>query len=303
MHAFLDTFQTVLTAVLTLVFVESVIRISVPYLLAALGGALTERSGVVDLALEAKLIFGAFAAAIVGYETGEVALAIPAAAAAGMMVAAVQALWSIRLRADQVVTGIALNLAAYGLTRYLLQVWYGRGANSPPFPGIGTGVWDNPLTWLTALLAVGTVALVARARLGLRVRAAGERPDATAAAGVSVATTRWAAALLGGAIAGVGGAQLSLVVGGFSADMSGGRGYVALAAVIMGGWRPGWVILACLGFGFAEALQVRMQAAGTGLPAELVRLLPYVLTLVLLATLRGRGRAPSALGNPEPSGP
>jgi simple sugar transport system permease protein len=286
-------------AVLTLVFLESVVRISVPYLLAALGGAITERAGIVDLALEAKLLWGAFAAAVVGYDTGSIALALLAAAGAGAAVAAIQAHWSIRLRADQVVTGIALNLMAYGLTRFLLQVWYGLGANSPPFEGIGPDVWTSPLTWLSVLLVTAAIVMVARTALGLRLRAAGERPDATAAAGVSVARTRWAAALIGGAIAGVGGAQLSLVVGGFSAEMSNGRGYVALAAVIMGGWRPGWVVLACLGFGFAEALQVRAQSTGLGLPAELVRLFPYVLALVLLATLRGRGRAPAALGRPE----
>lgn len=295
--------ENLMAAVLTLVFLESVLRISVPYVLAAIGGAITERSGVVDLALEAKLLFGAFAAAVVGYDTGSIALAIAAAAAAGAAVAAVQALWAIRLRADQVVTGIALNLAAYGLTRYLLQIWYGQGANSPPFEGTGPDVWTSPMTWLTLALGGGAVVLVARTRLGLRLRAAGERPDATAAAGVSVARTRWSAALVGGAIAGVGGAQLSLVVGGFSAEMSGGRGYVALAAVIMGGWRPMWVALVCLGFGFAEALQVRMQSAGTGLPSELVRLLPYLLALVLLATLGGRGRAPAALGTPDETAP
>jgi simple sugar transport system permease protein len=289
----------ILTAMFTIVFLESVLRISVPYLLAAMGGAITERSGIVDLALEAKLLWGAFAAAVVGYETGSIALAIASAAAVGAAVAGLQAHWSIRLRADQVVTGIGLNLMAYGLTRFLLQVWYGQGANSPPFEGIGTDVWESPMLWLALVLTAGAIALVARTPLGLRLRASGERPDATTAAGVSVAHTRWAAALIGGAIAGVGGAQLSLMVGGFHGEMSSGRGYVALAAVIMGGWRPTWVAVACLGFGFAEALQVLMQSVGTGLPAELVRQFPYAVTLVLLATLRGRGRAPAALGRPE----
>lgn len=295
----MDVVWDVLTAVVTLVFVESVLRITVPYLLAALGGAITERAGVVDLALEAKLMWGAFVAAVVGYETGSMALAIASAAAAGAAVGVVQATWAIRLRADQVVTGIALNMGAYGLTRFLLQVWYGVGANSPEFRGTGPEVWSSPITWLTFVLVAGTIVLVARTRLGLRLRAAGERPDATAAAGVSVGRTRWAAVLIGGAIAGVGGSQLSLVLGGFHVDMSGGRGYVALAAVIMGGWRPVWVALVCLGFGVAEALQAVMQSSGTGLPPELVGLFPYVLALVLLATLGGRGRAPAALGKPE----
>ncbi len=283
-------------ALATVTFVEMVVRITVPYLLAALGGAITERAGLVDLALEAKLLFGAFTAAAIAHDTGSIALAIAGAAVAGAAVGAVQALWAIRLGADQIVTGVALNLAAYGLTRYLLQVMYGQGSNSPRIDGIGAKVWSSPLTWLALVLTAVAIVMIARTRLGLRVRAVGERPDATAAAGVSVAGTRLAAVLVGSAIAGVGGAQLSLVVNGFVAEMSSGRGYVALAAVIMGGWRPAWVALVCLGFGAAEAVQVRMQSAGTGLPPELVRLLPYLLALVLLATLRGRGRAPAALG-------
>jgi simple sugar transport system permease protein len=272
------------------------VRITVPYLLAALGGAICERSGIVDLALEAKLLIGAFAAAIIGYETGSIALAILGAAAAGAAVGAVHALWAIHLRADQIVTGIALNMAAYGLTRFLLQVWYGQGANSPGFDGIGSAVWSSPLVWLALVLTAGAIVLVERTPFGLRVRAAGERPDATAAAGVSVSKTRLAAVLVGSSIAGVGGAQLSLAVNGFVSEMSSGRGYVALAAVIMGGWRPAWVALVCLGFGAAEAVQARMQAADTGLPPELVRLFPYILALVLLATVRSRSRTPSALG-------
>ena len=286
----------VLVGALSLAFVTQALRITVPYLLAALGGALTERSGQIDLALEAKLLWGAFAAAVVTYETGSLAAGVLAAALAGAAIAAVQTVWAVRLGADQVVTGVALNLAAYSLTRFLLQVLYDQGANSPPIEGVGDAVWTSPLVWLALLLAVAVPVLVARTRLGLRVRAAGERPEAALASGVAVGRVRWTAALVGGAVSGVGGAQLSLAVGGFVAEMSSGRGYVALAAVIMGGWRPVPVALVCLGFGAAEALQARMQGAGTGLPPELVRLFPYVLALVLLAALGGRFRAPAALG-------
>lgn len=285
-----------LVSVFSLAFVAQMVRISVPYLLAALGGTICERSGIVDLALESKLLCGAFAAAVIGYETDSIALAILGAAAAGAAVGAIQAVWAIALRADQIVTGIALDMAAYGLTRFLLQVWYGQGANSPGFDGIGSAVWSSPLVWLAVALTAGAILLVERTPFGLRVRAAGERPDATTAAGVSVAGTRLVAVLVGSALAGVGGAQLSLSVNGFVAEMSSGRGYVALAIVIMGGWRPAWVAVVCLGFGATEALQARMQSVGTGLPAELVRLLPYILALVLLATVRSRGRTPSALG-------
>lgn len=286
----------VLASILSFAFLTQVVRITVPYLLAALGGAMTERSGTVDLALEAKLLWGAFAAAVFARATGSVAVGIGAAMAAGAAVGAVQALWTVRLGADQVVTGVALNLAAYGLTRYLLQVLYGQAANSPPCPGVGTAVWSSPIVLATIVVTVVVIGLVAATRLGLRIRAAGERPDAVAAAGVSVARTRWAAAVFGGAVAGLGGAQLSLAVNGFVAEMSSGRGYVALAAVIMGGWRPAVVASVCVGFGAAEALQVRLQSSGLGVPTELMRPLPFVLALVLLAVARGRGRAPAALG-------
>ncbi len=285
-----------LASLVTLAFLAQVIRISVPYLLAALGGALTERAGMIDLALEAKLLMGAFAAAVFARATGSIAIGLAAAMAAGAAVAAVQALWTLRLGADQVVTGVALNLAAYGLTRYLLQVLYGQSANSPECPGVSGEVWRNPIVLATIVLTIGVVGLVAATRFGLRLRAAGERPEAVAAAGVSVARTRWLTALLGGAIAGLGGAQLSLAVHGFVAEMSAGRGYVALAAVIMGGWRPAWVALVCLGFGVAEALQFRLQSSGLGLPPELMKPLPFVVALILLAVVGGRGRAPAALG-------
>ena len=288
-----------LASILSLAFLAQVVRIMVPYLLAALGGAMTERSGTVDLALEAKLLWGAFAAAVFARASGSVAVGIGAAMAAGAAVGAVQALWTVRWGADQVVTGVALNLAAYGLTRYLLQVLYGQSSNSPDCPGVGTAVWTSPIVLATVVVTVLVIGVVAATRLGLRIRAAGERPDAVAAAGASVARTRWAAAILGGAVAGLGGAQLSLAVGGFVAEMSSGRGYVALAAVIMGGWRPGLVALVCVGFGVAEALQVQLQTSGLGVPSELTKPLPFVVALVLLAVVGGRGRAPAALGRAD----
>ena len=287
-----------LASLVTLGFLAQALRIAVPYVLAALGGTITEKSGVVDLALEGKLLMGAFAAAVVTHETGSITLGIVAAALAGAAVAAVQAVWSVYLRADQVVTGVAINLGAIGLTRYLLGVRYGQGANSPRIDGVGTGVLTNPLSWIALVATAAIVLGVMHTRLGLRVRAVGERPEAVAAAGVSVARTRWLALLLGGALTGLGGAQLSLTVNGFVAEMSGGRGYVALAAVILAGWRPGRAALLCLAFGVADAVQYRLQTRGFGLPHELVRLLPYVLTLALLALWPRRVQPPAALGDP-----
>jgi general nucleoside transport system permease protein len=289
--------------VLSLAFLTQAVRITIPYACAAVGGAVTERSGVVDLALEAKLLWGAFAAAVAAHATGSIAAGIAAGVGAGVLVAMIQLLLGVLLRADQVVVGVALNLASYGSTRYLLEVLYGSTANSPQTPGVGSAVWTSPVFWL-AIAAIAAVALaLARTPLGLRVRAAGERPDALVAAAVSVPRTRAFALAIGGAVAGLGGAQLALAAHGFSAEMSGGRGYIALAIVILGGWRPALVALLCFGFGVAEALQLQLQLQLQGDRADdvraLVQLLPYVITLVVLVIAPSRSRAPAALGRQQ----
>ena len=272
-----------------------VIVIAVPYALAALGGALTERSGMIDLAIEAKLLFGAFAAAAVGHATGSPLAGIAGGVAAGMLVTAVQAGCSLWLEADQVIVGIALNVVALGGTRLLLQLLYDQGANSPPTPGYGDAVLGNPLVWLALGAALVVPVALRRTRWGLRLRAAGARPDALAAVGVVPRRARLAAGLVGGALSGAGGAQLALFSGGFVAGMSGGRGYIALAMVILAGWRPAVAALACLVIAFGHALAIHYQLAGVGVPSELVSLLPYVLTLVVMVVYRS-GRPPASLG-------
>ncbi|MFN0253208.1 MAG: ABC transporter permease [Kofleriaceae bacterium] len=285
-------------SVLSLAFLAQVLRIAVPYAFAAMGGAITERSGVIDLALEAKLLFGAFAAAAVGHATGSPYLGIVGGCAAGMLVAAVQLWCALVLRADQVIVGVALNLAALGGTRFLLQLIYQEGANSPPVPGFGNTVVANPLIYLAVLAAIALPFAVARTRWGLRLRAAGDRPDSLVAVGVSPVRTRFYAGLVGGALAGAGGAQLTLSVGGFVADMSAGRGYIALAMVILAGWRPGIAALACLAIAFFEAIRIQLQVTGVGIPHELAQLVPYALTLLVLIVASGKyGRPPRALGN------
>ena len=280
-------------------FAAQALRITIPYALAALGGSVTERSGVVDLALEAKLLVGAFVAAALAHASGSVAVGIAGGALGGLLVGALQAFCAVRLGADQVVTGVALNLAAAGLTRYLLDLLYGSSANSPPVPGVGGALFADPILWLAILAAIAVPIGLTRTRLGVRIRAAGDRPEALAAAGVPVAGVRWTAILLGGAIAGLGGAQLSLAVDGFSADMSGGRGYIALAAVILGGWRPAWAALACLGFGVAEAIVIQLQLRDLGVPRDLAQMLPYALALLALVIAPSRTRPPAALGRAD----
>ena len=285
-----------LSTIFTLTFGAQVLRIAVPYALAAMGGAVTERSGVVDLALEAKLLFGAFAAAAVGHATGSAWLGIAGGVTAGMLVAALQVGCALGLGADQVIVGVALNLLALGGTRFLLQLLFGEGANSPPSPGFGSSVLGNPIFWIAAVSAIVLPFSLRRTRWGVRLRAAGDRPDALIAVGVSPISARLRAALVGGALAGAGGAQLALSVGGFSADMSSGRGYIALAMVILSGWRPAWAVVACLGVAVAEALNIAFQVTDVAIPPELAALLPYVMTLAVLILWGARRPPPRALG-------
>lgn len=286
-----------LATVFSLGFAGQVLRVAVPYALAAMGGSVTERSGVIDLALEGKLLFGAFTAAAVGHATGSAVLGLGGGMVAGMIVAAAQIGFSLGLGADQVIVGFALNLIGASGTRFLLQLLFGEGANSPPCPAYGSAVLGNPIVWLTAIAAVAVPLALRRTRWGVRLRAAGDRPDALVAVGVAPTRARLAAALVGGALTGAGGAQLSLAVGGFVADMSSGRGYIALAMVILSGWRPAWAVIACVGVAIAEALSIAFQVTGVGVAHELITLLPYVATLVVLVVLGGdRQRPPRALG-------
>lgn len=288
-------------AIFTTAFVAQFIRIAVPYAFAALGGSITERSGVIDLALEAKLLFGAFAAAAIAHATDSAWLGIAAGLSAGALVAAAQIGCALWLGADQVIVGIALNILALSGTRFLLQLLYHEGANSPPAPAFGSVILTNPLVIGAVLAAVIVPLAMTHTRWGVRLRAAGDRPEALVAVGVSPRRTRLAAGLVGGALAGAGGAQLSLAVGGFSADMSSGRGYIALAMVILVGWRPALAALACVGVAIAEALNIAIQIShatvlGHRIPSELASLLPYAMTLVVLVAYRGRSRRPEALG-------
>ncbi|KRF35386.1 ABC transporter permease [Nocardioides sp. Soil805] len=291
------------------------IALSVPLVFGALGGVLGERAGVVNIAIDGQLLFGAFAAALLGSLTGSPWVGLIAAMVAGALVALVLGLFAITYFVDQVIVGVVLNVLVIGLTSFLFsQVLAPNAAtlNTPPrFPRIPIPVLgDIPLvgpvffrqTAVVYLLYIA-VAVVAfalyRTRWGLRVRAVGEHPLAADTVGIKVNRTRYRTILLAGAVAGMGGAFYTLVsVPQFNREMTGGAGYIALAAVIFGKWDPIRATLAALLFGFASNLQGVLAVIGSPVPSQFMLMLPYVITIFAVAGLVGRSRPPAADGVP-----
>ena len=284
-------------------FLAQTLRIAIPYLLAAAGGVLSERAGLIGLTLEGYMLGGAFAGAAVSYATGSPWLGVVAALAGGGLLALLYAVCSIRYRADQVVVGIAINLLAVGLTRFLLRLFFESSSNSPRVPGFevkGSGVGflalaSNPLVWIGILILPAVGWMLYRTPFGLRIRAVGEHPVAAASVGVPVARVRYLAVLLSGMVAGLGGAYLALDQHQFTDQMAAGRGFIALAATIFGRWEPRGAFLACLLFAAAETLQITLQGTHA-IPSQFVEMIPYALTIIALAGVVGRAVAPAALG-------
>ncbi len=285
------------------------LRISTPYLFASLGGAFSERGGTVNIALEGILLNGAFAAALATFATHSPWLGLLAAALAGVLTAALHALVCVRFRGDQIVTGIAINLLSVGLTKFLLKVIFDSTSNSPRIEGLpdwhvpwlsGWAVTDtllgNPLVLLAFLCVLGGHTVMFHTPFGLRLRACGEHPEAADSLGISVGWTRTLGVLISGLLAGLGGAWLALDQHSFTDGMSGGRGYIALAAMIVGKWSPVGALGACLLFGFAETMQLRLQ--GAGVPTQFIQMIPHVLTIVVLAGFIGRAIPPRKIGVP-----
>jgi simple sugar transport system permease protein len=286
-----------------LAFLAQTLRIAIPYLLAAAGGVISERAGLIALTLEGYMLGGAFCAVAASFATGSPWAGVVAALAGGALLALLYAVSAIRFRADQVVVGIAINLFAIGLTRFLLRLFFDSSSNSPRVTGFsrlgsGTGfgaLLVNPLVWLGIAVIPATAWLLYRTPFGLRVRAVGEHPVAAASVGVPVARVRYLATLLSGMLAGLGGAYLALDQHQFTDGMTAGRGFIALAATIFGRWDPVRAGLACLLFAAAETLQIQLQGSQV-IPSQFVEMIPYVLTIVALAGVVGRAIAPAALG-------
>ncbi len=279
---------------------HSTLRLSTPLIFAALGGMFSERSGVINIALEGMMLLGAFGAAVGTYATHSPWLGSACGLGAGILLAALYGLFVIRLRANQIVAGVAINMLALGLTPFLCKILYDVTGSTPAI-SINERFQSAPLYLCWILVAISFV-WMNHTPAGLWVGFAGEHPEALDAAGIRVNRVRWLAVLASGALASLGGATLSIFLSSsFSRNMTGGRGFMALAALIFGKWKPVPTALACLLFGFADAVQIRLQGVslgGTKIPVQFIQILPYVVTILILAGFVGRSRAPKALGTP-----
>ncbi len=306
----------------------STLRLATPLIFCALAGLFSERSGVVDIGLEGKMLFAAFAAGAAGATSGSTTLAMLAAIGIAVSLSWMHGLACVSHQGDQVVSGVAINIIASGLTVVLGIAWFAQGGQTPPvtagvriqplFPQLTAGLvgipWvgallgegllgHNALVYLALALVPATWWLLFRTRFGLRLRAVGENPQMVDAAGVSVTRLRYAALTINGMLCGLAGSYLVLAQSAsFSPNMTAGRGFMALAALIFGRWYPVGALWACLLFGFLDAAAIRLQGAHLPwigeVPVQAIQALPYVLTVVLLAGFIGKAVAPQALGRP-----
>ena len=288
--------------IFTIALIWSTVRLSTPLILAALGGLFSERSGVINIALEGMMLAGAFTAAAVTYATGSPYVGLLAGMMAGMLIAAIHAVACIQYQADQVVTGTAINILMLGMPAFLSGAFFLSSGSTPQIPK------EHLIPWLPIIIAIVMVPLswyiLYKTPFGLRLRSVGENPEAADAAGVPVARMRYAGVLLSGVLAGLGGAYLSIGQSSlFTRNMTSGRGFIALAALIFGKWRPFQTLLACLLFGFTEAVSIQMQGvvklpSGEDIPVQFIQMVPYILTIIVLAGFIGSSRPPRALGIP-----
>jgi general nucleoside transport system permease protein len=283
-------------------FLTQMIRIAVPYLFAASGGVVAERAGIVSLTLEGFMLSGAFAAVLGTSYSGSPWAGVLCGMVGGLIFALIHAVATIRYRADQVVVGVAINLLAIGVTRFFLKLFFASSSNSPRVTGFGGNIkaagFDNPLLWMGIIVAPVVAFVIYHTPFGLRVRAAGEHPDAAESVGVSVKRVRYIAVAISGILAALGGVYLALDQHQFTDQMTAGRGFIAISAVIFGRWDPVRAAFACLLFAAAETLQIQLQGSHA-IASQFVEMIPYVLTIIALAGVVGRAVPPAALGKIE----
>ncbi|MDJ0859661.1 MAG: ABC transporter permease [Dinoroseobacter sp.] len=306
---------------------DSTVRLATPLLLACLAGLFSERAGIFDIGLEGKMLAAAFFSAAVAYVTGSVWIGLLAGVTASLAFSVIHGVASITFRGNQLISGVALNFLAAGLTVLIAQTWFNQGGRTPsltgnarfepitlPFaetlqnvPIFGPIYYElisghSILVYVAALAVPATWYILFRTRFGLRLRAVGENPAAVDTAGVSVVGLRFAAVMICGVLCGLAGAYLATSLSaGFVKDMTAGRGYIALAALIFAKWRPWYALMACLLFGFLEAIANRFQnieVIGFVIPVQFMQALPYILTVVILAGFVGKAIPPRAGGEP-----
>jgi simple sugar transport system permease protein len=284
---------------------------SAPLIYASMGELISERTGVINIQLEGMMLAGAFCGVWAAMATGSLAFGFAGGALGGVLVAATHGMLCFVFKAEQVVSGIVLNILVLGLTTYALGPVFGANAGlavptlpTVPLPYLsdipvfGAALFDqNVMVYLALLLVLAVWWLLARTTFGLALHAAGEKPSAALSMGVNVGRLRWMAVLACGALAGIGGAQLTLAgLGTFTQNVTAGRGFVALAAVVFGRWKPAGTLVAVLLFTLTEAVQVRAQLLGIKIPYQFLVMAPYVVTIIALAAFVRRTRAPGSLG-------
>ncbi|MCF3098103.1 ABC transporter permease [Aeromonas australiensis] len=310
-----------------ILMLDATIRTAPPLILAAMAGMFCERSGVVNIALEGKLLAAAFASGAAAAVSGSAWIGLGAGVGVSILFALMHGFATITHRGDQVVSGMAINILAAGLTVTLGRYWFDQGGQTPALSGAARfapidlpyakELWDVPVIGqlysellsghsLLEYVAFAAVPLawwvLFRTRFGLRLRAVGEAPAAVDTAGISVVRMRYTALIIGGLLAGIGGTYLAVAqTAQFIPNMSAGKGFMALAALVFGKWRPWSAMAACLLFGFLDAVAIRLQGVRIGdfpIPVQAIEALPYILTVFLLAGFIGRAVAPKALGTP-----
>ncbi len=308
--------------------IDATIRVATPLILCAMAGLFSERSGIIDISLEGKMLLAAFAAAAIAALSGSAWLALAGGMLVSLLFSLLHGFACITHRGNQVISGLAINILASGLTVTIGIAIFAQGGQTPflssdqrfsaitlPFaeaagnlPVIGTLYKEvlsghNLLVWIAFAAVALTSFIIFRTSFGLRLRAVGEKPEAVDSAGVSVVLMRYQAVMIAGLLCGIAGAYLSVAHGaGFVREMTAGKGYIALAAMIFGNWRPLPAMMACLMFGFLDALAARLQGVSLpvigDVPTDLILVLPYVLTVVLLAGFIGKSTPPLAIGTP-----
>lgn len=295
-------------------FLAAAMRLTIPILMGAVGEVLTERSGILNIAIEGMMLIGAFFAVLGSHLSGSAWVGLACGVAAAAVIASVHAYFSVTVRADQVVCGAAINIICLGLTGFLNRVVFVASTGAPGvtqftpveiplvsgLPVVGPALFRQTVPFYLALAIVAALWIVLwKTTWGLNLRAVGEHPLAAETLGIDVVRRRYGATIIGGALAGFGGGFLSLaILNFFIENMTNGRGFIALAAVIFGRWNPLGVLAASLVFGAADALQVTLKGTGIEVPYQFLLMLPYVLTIVTLAVFAGHTAVPRALYQP-----